>query len=174
MMLERFFYHSLQEARQGRVFWLNAVFKWIVPFNAPHGIRVLSFSNEEVRVNLPDSRVNWNHLKGTHACAMATACEFCSGLAVLAQFEMKDYRLIMNRLEVDYMRRPVKGDCVAKADISPNLREELQHLISKSADDAARFVIPSVLFDASGSEVARAQVHWHIKAWNDVKYKPTA
>ena len=76
-MLERFFYHSLQEARQGRVFWLNAVFKWIVPFNAPHGIRVLSFSNEEVRVNLPDSRVNWNHLKGTHACAMATACEFC-------------------------------------------------------------------------------------------------
>ena len=87
---------------------------------------------------------------------------------------MKDYRLIMNRLEVDYMRRPVKGDCVAKADISPNLREELQHLISKSADDAARFVIPSVLFDASGCEVARAQVHWHIKAWNDVKYKPTA
>jgi acyl-coenzyme A thioesterase PaaI-like protein len=173
-MLDRLFYSSLEAAKQGRVFWLNAVFKRILPFNAPHGIRVLSLSDEQVRVALPDRRVNRNHLKGTHACAIATACEFCSGLAVLAQFDMKNYRLIMNRLEVDYMRRPVKGACVAKADISPNLREEVQQLISESADSAARFVMPSVLLDASGNEVARASVHWHVKAWNDVKYKPTA
>ena len=118
-----------------------------MPFNAPHGIRVLAFSDEEVRVALPDRRANRNHLKGTHACAIATACEFCSGLAVLAQFDMKDYRLIMNRLEVDYMRRPVKGGCVAKADISPNLRAEVQQLIESSADGAARFVMPSVLLE---------------------------
>ena len=93
---------------------------------------------------------------------------------MLAQFDMKDYRLIMNRLEVDYMRRPLKGGCVAKADISPNLRAEVQQLIESSADGAARFVMPSVLLDASGETVAHATVHWHVKAWDDVKYKPTA
>lgn len=173
-MLDRFFYRSLDAAKEGNVFWLNAVFKRILPFNAPHGIRVLTFSDEEVRVALPDRRANRNHLKGTHACAIAAACEFCSGLAVLAQFDMKDYRLIMNRLEVDYMRRPVKGRCMAKADISPNLREEVQQLIESSADGAARLVMPSLLLDASGETVARATVHWHVKAWDDVKYKPTA
>ena len=165
-MLDRFFYRSLDAAKQGNVFWLNAVFKRILPCNAPHGIRVLAFSDEEVRVALPDRRANRHHLRGTHACAIATACEFCSGLAVLAQFDMKDYRLIMTR--------PVKGGCVAKADISPNLRAEVQQLIKSSADGTARFVMPSVLLDASGETVARATVHWHVKAWDDVKYKPTA
>ncbi|MBO75056.1 MAG: hypothetical protein CMD33_07270 [Flavobacteriales bacterium] len=172
-MLNQLFYRSLEAAKQGKVFWLNAVFKRILPFNAPHGIRVLSFNDNEVRVTLPDRRVNRNHLKGTHACAIATACEFCSGLAVLAQFDMKDYRLIMNRLEVDYLRRPSKGACVAKADISPNLREEVQELVDESADGAARFVMPSMLLDASGKEVARATVHWQVKPWTKVKYKPT-
>ena len=173
-MMQKWFDWALFKAKGGQVFWLNVIFKRILPFNAPHGIRILELNEEGVKVRLPSKRANRNHLKGMHACAIATACEFCSGLAVLAQFEMKDYRLIMNRLEVDYLRRPVKGGCVAKADISPNLREEVQQMISSSSDGAARFVMPSVLLDASGETVARATVHWHVKAWNDVKYKPTA
>ena len=43
-MLDRFFYRSLDAAKQGNVFWLNAVFKRILPFNAPHGIRVLALA----------------------------------------------------------------------------------------------------------------------------------
>lgn len=173
-MLERFFYGALERAKQGRVVRLNAVFRRILPFNVPHGIRVTSFGETEVRVALPDRRANRNHLNGMHACAIATACEFCSGLAVLAQFEMKEFRLIMNRLEMDYSRRPVRGACEARAHIAPDLKEQVLRLMAESEDGAARFIMPSVLVDSSGQEVARAAVHWHVKAWEDVKYKPTA
>ena len=173
-MLERFFYGALERAKQGRVVSLNAVFRSILPFNVPHGIRVVAFGDDEVRVALPDRLANRNHLNGMHACAIATACEFCSGLAVLAQFEMKAYRLIMNRLEVDYTRRPDRGACEARAEIAPDLKEQVVRLMAESEDGAARFIMPSVLVDSRGEEVARATVHWHVKAWKDVKYKPTA
>lgn len=173
-MLQRIFEAALERARHGKVVRLNAVFRSILPFNAPHGIRVLSFSEQEVRVALPDKRANRNHLKGMHACAIATACEFCSGLAVLAQFNMKNYRLIMNRLEVDYTRRPAKGMCEARAVVPEGLREEVLRLMEAAEDGAARFTMPSTLYDAEGEAVAQAQVHWHVKAWNAVQYHPTA
>ena len=65
---------------------------------------------------------------------------------------MKDYRLIMNRLEVDYMRA-MKGGCVAKPTSHP-ISCSGAALIESSADGAARFVMPSVLLDAS-SETGR-------------------
>lgn len=173
-MLQRFFYAALERAKRGKVVRLNAVFRSILPFNVPHGIRVRSFSEREVRVALPDKRANRNHLKGMHACAIATACEFCSGLAVLAQFEMQSYRLIMHRLEVDYTRRPAKGTCEARAVIPEGFKDEVLGLIEASADGAARFVMPSTLYDMQGEAVAHAVVHWHVKAWNAVKYQPTA
>lgn len=172
-MLQRIFDAALERARQGKVVRLNAVFRSILPFNVPHGIRVISFSDQEVRVALPDKRANRNHLKGMHACAIATACEFCSGLAVLAQFNMKNYRLIMNRLEVDYTRRPAKGMCEARAVVPEGLREEVLRLMEAAEDGAARFTMPSTLYDAEGEAVAQAQVHWHVKAWNAVQYQPT-
>ena len=172
-MLQRFFDAALERARQGKVVRLNAVFRYILPFNVPHGIRVTSFAENEVRVALPDKRANRNHLNGMHACAIATACEFCSGLAVLAQFDMKNYRLIMNRLEVDYSRRPAKGMCEARAVVPDGLKEEVLKLMETAEDGAARFTMPSTLYDADGEAVAQAQVHWHVKAWNAVKYQPT-
>ena len=41
-----------------------------------------------------------------HACAMATGLEFGSGASVLLAVGMQDYRIIMSRLEVDYLDKP--------------------------------------------------------------------
>ncbi|MFZ9055839.1 MAG: DUF4442 domain-containing protein [Flavobacteriales bacterium] len=172
--MERWFFWALERAKSGHPFWLNAIFRRILPFNVPHGIRVRSFQDGAVEVDLPSRRANRNHLKGMHACAIATACEFCSGLAVLSRFNMSDYRLIMNRLEVDYTRRPEPGSCLARSEVSPELSGEIQAMMQQSEDGAARFQMTSTLFDSEGNEVAVAQVHWHVKAWSQVQFKPTA
>ena len=108
----------------------------------------MGLDENQVRVSLPSRRANQNNLKGMHACAMATACEFCSGMAVLIHFDMADYRLIMNRLEVSYVRRPVPGDCTAVADIPSDLEVSVNAEIDQSEDGASRFILPSRLVDA--------------------------
>ena len=173
-MMQRLFLWALERAKGGNVFWLNAVFRRILPFNAPHGIQIRSFNDGAVQVKLPSRRANQNHLKGMHACAIATACEFCSGLAVLSRFDMSSYRLIMNRLEVDYTRRPATGDCPAQAEISSTLATEISAMMKAAPDGAARFQMESILLDKEGNQVAKAMVHWHVKAWDDVRFKPTA
>lgn len=172
--MQRAFNWALERAKRGQFFWLNAIFRRILPFNAPHGIRIRSFDAGAVQVMLPSRRANQNHLKGMHACAIATACEFCSGMAVLSRFDMSSYRLIMNRLEVDYMRRPTKGDCTAHAEIPATLAAEISTMMEEATDGAARFQMESILKDREGNEVAKAMVHWHVKAWDDVRFKPTS
>lgn len=172
--MEEFFQWALERAKKGQVWWLNAVFRRILPFNAPHGIRVKSFADGAVSVRLPARRSNRNHLNGMHACAIATACEFCSGLAVLSRFNMKSYRLIMNKLDVEYVRRPARGHCLAMAEVSGDLSGEIEQMMRTSEDGAARFQMESRLVDSEGNTAAIARVHWHVKPWSEVTFKPTA
>jgi hypothetical protein len=92
-------------------------------------------------------------------------------MAVLIRFDMADYRLIMNRLEVSYVRRPVPGDCTAVADIPSDLEVSVNAEIDQSEDGASRFILPSRLVDAEGEVVAEAQVHWHVKPWSRVRHR---
>lgn len=92
-------------------------------------------------------------------------------MAVLIRFDMADYRLIMNRLEVDYVRRPGAGNCIAVADIPHDLESKVNAEIEGSKDGVSRFVLPSRLLDADGNVVAEAQVHWHVKPWSRVRHR---
>jgi acyl-coenzyme A thioesterase PaaI-like protein len=171
MNIKTMFSWAVERAKSGNFIWLNVVFKRVLPFNAPHGIKISGLNEDQVQVALPSRRANQNHLKGMHACAMATACEFCSGIAVLIRFDMTDYRLIMNRLEVEYLRRPAPGDCMAVADIPDDLAARVNAEIDTSQDGASRFVLPSRLLDSNGEVVAEAQVHWHVKPWSRVRHR---
>ena len=168
--MRRFFIWAGDKARGGQPFWLNGFFRRALPFIAPHGIRIVEMGDALVRVSLPNRRRNKNHLNGMHACAMATACEFASGLAVLERFNMEDYRLIMHRLEMDYHRRPSLGGCESRAAIPPELEKQIIKELSSSKDQASRFSMVSELFDAEGELVATAQVHWHVKPWVAVRF----
>tara|TARA_B110000285_G_scaffold235283_1_gene316064 strand:- start:2072 stop:2590 length:519 start_codon:yes stop_codon:yes gene_type:complete len=168
--MKKFFVWAVKKARAGQPFWLNVFFRKALPFNAPHGIRILEMSEALVRVSLPDRRSNKNHLNGMHACAMATACEFASGLAVLERFNMEDFRLIMHRLEMDYHRRPASGRCESHAAIPKELEQQIRVDLASSADQVSRFSMVSELFDGSGERVATAQVHWHVKPWSAVRF----
>ena len=58
--------------------WLNHALSWLIPFNRPHGFKVNPLPEGGIRVSIPNWRVNRNHIKGIHACALATAAEMCS------------------------------------------------------------------------------------------------
>jgi hypothetical protein len=99
---------------------------------------------------------------------MATAAEFVSGLNVLEAFDITQYRLIMGRLEVDYLRRP-KGCCTATSSWGDGKLQMVKSDIS--ADGVASFTLTSVVLDSLDMKVAEATIHWQVKSWEKVRVK---
>lgn len=96
-------------------FILNQGLNFTIPFNSPHGFRVEPMKTGGIRVRIPWWHVNRNHIRGMHACALATGAELCSGLSVLEHLDPKQYRLIMASLHMDYHKqakeRPMRSVC---------------------------------------------------------------
>ena len=153
---------ALEEARNGNPRAMDRLMRIALPFNRPHRIRIAAVTPEYVEVALPSRRSNFNHLGGMHACAIATALEFASGASILLEVGMRDYRIIMSRLEIDYTAKP-KGHCTVRAQRNTPAIQGLTGVLEK--EGVARIVQPSSLYDASGEHCAEATVHWHLKAW---------
>ena len=81
---------------------LNAMLDRMIPFNRPHGFRVEPMLKGGIKVHVPYRRINRNHIKGIHACALATAAEYCCGLALLEHLDPSRFRLIMKTLHMEY------------------------------------------------------------------------
>ena len=158
----------IARAKSGNPGLLSRIMQEVIPFNRPHRISVVKLSSETCVVSLPDRRRNRNHLGTMHACAMATAAEFVSGLNVLEAFDITQYRLIMGRLEVDYLRRP-KGCCTATSSWGDGKLQMVKSDIS--ADGVASFTLTSVVLDSLDMKVAEATIHWQVKSWEKVRVK---
>ena len=81
---------------------LNAGLNRLVPFNKPHGFKVVEISNLHLKTLVPYKKSNFNHIKGIHACALATLSEFTTGFLLLSRLDSRKYRLIMQSLNMDY------------------------------------------------------------------------
>jgi|TARA_B110000116_G_scaffold263797_1_gene270770 acyl-coenzyme A thioesterase PaaI-like protein len=158
----------IARAKSGKPALLSRIMQEIIPFNRPHRISVIKISSEKCLVNLPDRRRNRNHLGTMHACAMATAAEFVSGLNVLEAFDITQYRLIMGRLEVDYLRRP-KGGCTAYSSWGDGQLRAVRSDISTNG--VASFTLTSVVLDSLDIKVAEATIYWQVKSWEKVRVK---
>jgi acyl-coenzyme A thioesterase PaaI-like protein len=159
----------LRRARTSRP-WLavlNRVLWWTIPFNRPHRIRIEALAEGEVRTVVPYRRASFNHLKGVHACAIATAAEFSSGLLLLTLLDPARYRLIMARLETDYLYQG-KTDLVAATRLS---RTELADRVlgPLQSRDTQHLTLPTEVHDRAGNLVARARITWQVKAWSQVR-----
>src|SRR5215204_4635582 len=82
---------------------LNFVISRAVPFNAPHHFKILKINPGFVKVLLPYRRSNLNHVKGIHACALATLCEYTIGITLLSMISEKEYRIILKNLSLEYL-----------------------------------------------------------------------
>lgn len=160
-----------EKARAGG-FWLwvlNRALQRAIPFNKPHKIVVSKITEHGLEVRIPYRRSNQNHIRGIHACGLATAAEFTSGLVLLSKLGAKEYRLIMESIEVKYHYQ-AKSTSMASFELSAErlANEVLEPM--KTADSVyLRCEIPVV--DADGKLVCTATTNWQIKPWSKVRTK---
>lgn len=151
-------------------FWLwvlNRVLGRTIPFNRPHGFRLQEIGENRIVTSCRYRRVNHNHVRGIHACAIATVAEFSAGFLLLTKLEPTRYRLIMSRIEVDYVYQ-AKEDIYSESQVSTERldKEVIQPLESS---EAVTIVMQSRVRDTSGNAIATAHTTWQIKRWESVR-----
>lgn len=155
----------------------SAFYRWLlsyqlnhmVPFNAPHGFKITSVSKRQLRVMLPFKKRNLNHLRGIHACALATLAEVTSGFLMVINLNPKKYRIILHRLEMEYHFQ-AKSAVHAQFEIDKSWFEQAVIHPLKSAE---KIMMPLEvkIYDASENHVATGTALWQIKDWQKVKTK---
>ncbi len=148
---------------------LNLFLSRLIPFNRPHGVHILELGKEHVKTTAPYKRKNQNHIRGVHACCIATAAEFSSGLLFLSRLNPARYRLIMAHLEIDYHYQ-AKSAVIADTRISEQqLKDEI--LKPLADNDKLLFTQNTEVHDDKQNHIASARVTWQIKRWDTVKTK---
>lgn len=156
-------------ARGGWPLWkLNFGLLRGIPFNKPHRIQILKLEENKVVVKLPYMRKNLNHLKGIHACALATLCEYTTGLLMLRGFGAKKYRLIMKSLKMDYYYQ-AKQDVMAAFELKESEREEIHDALNSG--EAHLYTAIIKLYDDQNNHICTGRVEWQLKLWSAVRTK---
>lgn len=161
----------VQQARTSKfgLIKLNFGLGMLIPFNKPHGIKIKEITDHRITTIIPYKRRNLNHIKGIHACGMATAAEFASGFLLLMKLGNKDYRLIMQSIKMEYHYQ-AKKHVVAQFNATDEWLNE--HVIQPlKQQDAVLVQCQIELHDNAQNHVATGYTNWQIKRWDKVKTK---
>ena len=141
----------------------------LIPFNKPHDFKVVEIDDYRIKTMIPYKRKNFNHIRGLHACALATISEFTTGFLLINRLDAKKYRLIMQRLEMDYH---YQGKMNAYAEFSIS-EEWLQSAVYEPLknQDAVVVVCEVKIVDEKNNHLTTGKVYWQIKDWQKVKTK---
>jgi len=147
-----------------KLFLLNQSLAHLIPFNKPHGVKILAVTEEEVLTTLPFSRRNKNHLGGLHACGMAALGEFTAGVLILRNLGFSRYRLIMSELKAEYHYQG-KTAAYARAALP---KEELHQRIVKFLDEGehADYLSTTEVVDDEQRLLCTVSAQWQIKEWS--------
>ncbi len=148
---------------------LNLLLGRVIPFNRPHGFVIEEIRDDYLRTTAPYRRRNHNHLRGIHACAIATIAEFSGGYLLLSRLDPKKYRLIMSRIEVDYVYQ-AKERIVSESVLPPE-RLRLEIIEPLQEQEAVTIKMESRISDVSGNHIATAFTIWQVKSWAKVRTK---
>ncbi len=161
----------IQKATNSKFYlWiLNLGLGYMIPFNKPHGFKIEAIADEKIKTKLPYKRRNLNHIKGIHACAMATVSEFTTGLMILYKLDVKKYRIIMQKMEMNYHFQG-KMDAYAEYAIDQEWITNQVEIPLKTADSV---VIPCEvkLYAAKNNHLSTGMIYWQIKPWEKVRTK---
>lgn len=164
--------NKILEKAKHSAFWLwvlNQGHSRQVPFNRSHHFEIVEFSDDRLRVRVPYRRSNLNHIRGLHACALATVSEFTTGFLLLSRMDGSKYRMIMQRLEMDYH---YQGKMDAFAEFSAGdgwLNEMILQPLRES--DAVLVPCEIKIHDEQGNHLTTGKVYWQFKNWSKVKTK---
>lgn len=148
---------------------LNWSLNRMIPFNKPHNFKIFEIEDFRLKTIIPYRKRNFNHIKGLHACALATISEFTTGFLLLSNLDMTKYRIIMQRLEMDYHYQG-KMDAFAEFVISKQwLTEKI--IDPLQTQDAVIVPCEVKIVDSKGNHLTTGKVFWQIKDWSRVKTK---
>jgi acyl-coenzyme A thioesterase PaaI-like protein len=148
---------------------LNVGLNRMIPFNKPHGFQVISISRYSLLTKIPYKRRNFNHIRGLHACALATLSEFTTGFLLVSILDPSKYRLIMKTLEMEYHYQG-KMDAMAEFTISEEWLEEKIYTPLKN-EEAIMVVCKVKIHDIQDNLLSTGLVHWQVKSWEKVRTK---
>jgi hypothetical protein len=146
---------------------LNFLLQRFIPFNRPHRLKIIAHSPSEVKVKLPYRKNNLNHIRGLHACGLATAAEYASGFLLLYKLGMKEYRIIMESIQVSYKYQG-KEDGIASFSISDEAFQETV-LLPLQKEGVVYKSCKIEVHDTAGNLLCEATTNWQIKKWERVK-----
>lgn len=140
-----------------------------IPFNKPHGFKILEVGDEHITTFLPFKKSNKNHIGGVHAMALGTLSELTTGLALMYQLDAKRYRIIMKSIRMEYYYQ-------GKTGISATFRfsaEDSQIKVKEPLENNESVVIVCDIscYDADKNHVSTGYIEWQIKDWQKVKTK---
>jgi acyl-coenzyme A thioesterase PaaI-like protein len=161
----------MKDAKQGA--WglkkLNFTLLRFIPFNLPHKFKITRITDEVIETELPFTRKNLNHLKGVHACAMATLAEYTTGLFLLSKASSGGYRIIMKSIHVEYHYQ-AKSKVKASFGMSDaDFQQKVMGPLSSEGVLLDEFTVK--LYDESDNHVSTGTMQWQLKDWNKVKSK---
>ncbi|MEX2235519.1 MAG: DUF4442 domain-containing protein [Cyclobacteriaceae bacterium] len=150
---------------------LNWSLNRMVPFNKPHGFRVTEVGDFHLKTLIPYKKKNLNHIRGLHACALATISEFTTGFLLVSKLDGKKFRLIMQRLEMEYH---YQGKMNAMAEFSTSEKWFAENIYEPlKVNDAIVVPCEIRIHDVEGNHLTTGKVFWQIKNWSKVKTKVT-
>ena len=161
----------VEKARHSKFYlWvLNVMLLKTVPFNKPHGLMVTHIGDNEITIRAANKRSNQNHIKGIHACLLATLCEYASGLSLLLYLSPKEYRIILKTIHMTYHYQ-------AKTDVEVIFKLTKQQLETdfvtplKTAEAIFHEFTVDV-YDTQKNHICTGLINWQVKAWKNVKMK---
>jgi len=140
-----------------------------VPFNKPHGLKVTRIGDDSLTITARNVRSNRNHIKGIHACLLATLCEYVSGLSLLLKLDPAAYRIILKNIHMTYHYQAKKDVSVTfSLPESDFARDVLQPL--KQAEAIFK-EFPVEVYDMEGNHICTGLINWQIKSWKHVRTK---
>jgi len=161
----------IQKAKHsGFYLWLlNAVLLRTVPFNKPHNIRVTNIGDDALTMRAGNIKPNRNHIRGIHACLLATLCEYVSGLSLLIHFSPKEYRIILKTIHMTYHYQ-------AKSAVQVTFKISKQYIENEilnplKTQDAVFKEFTVEVYDPENNHICTGLINWQIKAWKNVKMK---
>jgi len=161
-------YNLIQKSQSSKkhLWLLNRVMNHSVRFNKPHGFQVIKITPSLVQTFAPYHKKNFNHVRGIHACAIATVGELAAGLALMTHFSPKEYRVIMSHLDIQYHYQ-AKKNIIATASITDTQKTRVLQALS---DDGKTIeTITTEIKDEDHTLIATVRTTWQIKKWDDVQ-----
>jgi acyl-coenzyme A thioesterase PaaI-like protein len=141
----------------------------MIPFNKPHGFTVVQIRDGYIKIKIPYQRSNFNHIKGLHACGLATISEYSTGLVLVNSLDAKKYRIIMQKFEMNYH---FQGKMDAFAEFSAS-EQWINEQIVRPLETQEAVVVPCEvkIHDKQGNHLSTGQIYWQVKPWAKVRTK---